>query len=190
MPRSRRATRIFVIAWVAFNALLATLMGVYHQGGVVPMQLHLGALDASTLTPALPLNTTVLWWRTYSPPIWLLDGSALQTVDLMGMPFPQFLGAIQNYTGSCDEKPETKGGALAAGSLQDILVVVPHSGRELDLYRRGEVPGWRWEEVWTAWRHFNLDDMDWGEDGVVGTLGRVVGRRGLTAWRVGRECQS
>ncbi|MCJ1378725.1 alpha 1,2 mannosyltransferase [Xylographa soralifera] len=191
LPRSRHATRLFVGTWVAFNALLAALMGIYHQGGIVPMQLHLGALDTVTLTPPLAPNTTVLWWRTYSPPIWLLDGSALHTVDLMGTPFPQFLVAVANYTGSCGEGGGGRGGeALAAGGLKDILVVAPRSSCELDSYRMGEVPGWRWEEVWTAWRHLNLDDMDWGEDGVAGTLGRVVGRRGLTAWRVGRVCET
>ncbi|MCJ1322987.1 alpha 1,2 mannosyltransferase [Xylographa vitiligo] len=191
LPRSRRATRIFVTTWIAFNALIATLMGVYHQGGIVPMQLHLGALDASALTPPLAPNTPVLWWRTYSPPIWLLDGSALQTVDLMGTPFPQLLSAIANHTGTCGGTLTTKGGvAAAASSLQDILVVAPRSSRELDPYREGEVAGWRWQEVWTAWRHLNLDDMDWGEDGVAGTMGRVVGRSGLTAWRVGRECET
>ncbi|MCJ1418223.1 alpha 1,2 mannosyltransferase [Xylographa parallela] len=189
LPRSHRAVRAFVITWVAFNAILGALIGVYHQGGIVPMQLHLGALDTSALTPPLAPNTTVLWWRTYSPPIWLLDGSALQTVDLMGTPFPQLLGTIANYTGSCGGG---RGGeeALAADSLQDVLVVAPRSSPELDLYREGQVPGMRWEEVWTAWRHLNLDDMDWGEDGVTGTLGRVIGRRGLTAWRVGRVCEA
>ncbi|MCJ1393051.1 alpha 1,2 mannosyltransferase [Xylographa bjoerkii] len=188
LPRSHRATRVFIIAWVAFNALLAALMGVFHQGGIVPMQLHLSALDPSPLTPPLAPDTTVLWWRTYSPPIWLLDGSALQTVDLMGIPFPQLLTAIANLTGSCGRESTTEPGVAAASTVQDILVVAPRSSRELDPYRQGEVPGWRWEELWTAWRHLNLDDMDWGEDGVAGTLGRVVGRRGLTVWRVGRVC--
>ncbi|MCJ1285193.1 alpha 1,2 mannosyltransferase [Xylographa opegraphella] len=187
LPRSRRATRIFVVTWVVFNALIAILMGVYHQGGVVPMQLHLGSLGTTTVTPRLLPNTTVLWWRTYSPPIWLLDGSTLQTVDLMGTPFPQLLSAIVNHTGSCGAEANV---ASAAGSLRDILVVAPRSSRELDPYRTGLVPGWHWDEAWTAWRHLNLDDMDWGEDGVAWTLGRVVGRRGLTAWRVGRECET
>ncbi len=38
-------------------------------------------------------------------------------------------------------------------------------------------------------RHVNLDDMDFGDDGVVETLRRVVGRRGLGVWRVERICE-
>jgi GPI mannosyltransferase 4 len=37
-------------------------------------------------------------------------------------------------------------------------------------------------------RHVNLDDMDFGDDGVLETLRRVVGRRGLGIWRVERVC--
>lgn len=40
-----------------------------------------------------------------------------------------------------------------------------------------------------TWRqHVNLDDMDFGDDGVLPTLRRVVGRRGLGIWRVERVC--
>ena len=38
-------------------------------------------------------------------------------------------------------------------------------------------------------RHLNLDDMDFGDDGVVETLRRVVGRRGLGIWKVERICE-
>lgn len=37
-------------------------------------------------------------------------------------------------------------------------------------------------------KHINLDDMDFGDDGVTATLSRVIGRRGLGVWRVEREC--
>lgn len=39
------------------------------------------------------------------------------------------------------------------------------------------------------WRqHINLDDMDFGDDGVLPTLKRVIGRRGLGVWKVERVC--
>ena len=43
--------------------------------------------------------------------------------------------------------------------------------------------------VATFRKHVNLDDMDFGDDGVVETLRRVVGRRGLGVWRVERICE-
>lgn len=47
--------------WLVFNCFMATLMGVFHQGGVVP------ALDHLRDTPQ-----PQIWWRTYSPPTWML----------------------------------------------------------------------------------------------------------------------
>ena len=38
--------------------------------------------------------------------------------------------------------------------------------------------------------HINLDDMDFGDDGILPTLRRVIGRRGLGVWRVERDCPS
>lgn len=63
--------------WFVFNALLAVLMGVYHQGGVVPAMAHVH--DAG-------IGGTVVWWRTYSPPDWMLGTNPhnTTTVDLMG----------------------------------------------------------------------------------------------------------
>lgn len=46
----------------------------------------------------------------------------------------------------------------------------------------------RLDEVWSYSKHLNLDDLDFGDEGVWKTLGRVVGDRGLVVWRVGREC--
>ena len=43
--------------------------------------------------------------------------------------------------------------------------------------------------VATFRKHVNLDDLNIGEDGVVETLRRVVGRRGLGVWRVERICE-
>jgi phosphatidylinositol glycan class Z len=37
-------------------------------------------------------------------------------------------------------------------------------------------------------RHVNLDDLDFADDGVFGTLGRVFGRAGLGVWRVRADC--
>lgn len=68
-----------------------------------------------------------------------------------------------------------------------VFVVAPRSRTDLDEWRDGRGRGWRWEEVWTEWRHLNLDDVDFGEEGFGGTVRRVVGRRGLTAWKVRRE---
>lgn len=160
-------------------------MGVYHQGGVIPAQIWLGEQDSLGLSE-------VLWWRTYSPPIWLLGGNNLTTTDLMGMDFERLRGVVDAKVGGC--------GDVGLG------LVAPASSVELDAWKEGgrEDGGWEegkegpkverkegeytLEEVWRYERHLNLDDLDFGGEGVWGTVMRVVGRRGLVVWRVGRRC--
>jgi len=43
--------------------------------------------------------------------------------------------------------------------------------------------------VYTYRRHVGLDDLDWAEDGVWGTLQRVVGERGLGVYEFYKVCE-
>lgn len=52
---------------------------------------------------------------------------------------------------------------------------------------RGSLHSLQLHLLWSYARHLNLDDMDFGEDGVWPTLKRVVGRRGLNVWLVRRR---
>ncbi len=146
-------------------------MGVYHQGGVVPAQIWLGQQKALTAN-----LSEVLWWRTYSPPIWLLDHNPLQTTDLMGIPFSALQRHVKTSLGpACDP-------------YKSIGLVAPYSSVELDATLGADEEELEFEEMWRYNRHLNLDDMDFSRDGVWGTLTRVVGRRGLVVWRVKRRC--
>ena len=152
-------------------------MGIYHQGGVIPAQIWLGQQNES-----LGISE-VLWWRTYSPPVWLLGGNNITTTDLMGMPFEEMMKRIDAGVGGCGEQAQALG------------LVAPASSTELDTWTlgKGELRArkkrsLRFEELWRYRRHLNLDDLDIGEEGVGGTLKRVVGRRGLVVWSVRRTC--
>lgn len=169
LPQSRRTTRCFLTAWIIFNSVLGVLMGVYHQGGVVPTQIWLGEqYDLGV--------QEVLWWRTYSPPVWLLNGNRMRVTDLMGMEIAQMMERVDAEVGKC--------GGEAIG------LVAPTSSTDLDVWTRGE--GDRnliFEKVWTYRQHIGLDDLNLGDDGVWGTLERLVGRRGLMVWKVRRKCR-
>lgn len=58
---------IILKLWLIFNAFMMIIMGVLHQGGIIPV--------LSTLNP-LPLNADI-WWKTYSPPTWMYMNNAL-----------------------------------------------------------------------------------------------------------------
>ncbi|OAX82488.1 hypothetical protein ACJ72_03158 [Emergomyces africanus] len=264
-PRSR----VLLASWVLFNATLGIFMGIYHQGGVIPTQLHLPTLLANSTAPLpssperddLPMpsgTVSAFWWKTYSPPSWLLGDlsnasvphlsfSDVSIVDLMGIPGPEMLERLEQSVPKCDRergrKGERKWGNSALrrehervanqgpeqSSNNDIdannnkvtirhnnptLLIAPNSNLFLDKYvvvhgsglslndadkywengkakkqkeEGGEVPSLQFHLLWSYARHLNMDDMDFGEDGVWPTLKRVVGRRGLNVWLVGRE---
>ncbi|CAR28002.1 hypothetical protein ZYGR_0N04900 [Zygosaccharomyces rouxii] len=58
-----------VKAWIGFNIIMATVMGVLHQGGIVPL------LD---LIRDEPVGVHI-WWKTYSPPTWMYANQRLIT---------------------------------------------------------------------------------------------------------------
>lgn len=167
LPRS--FSRSFISSWLVCNALLGLLMGTYHQGGVVPAQTWLGNdLNYDVL------GSKVFWWKTYSPPTWLLDGRLRETeiVDLMGLP----ANDLQNRI--CFSESQE-------AASQTRLLVAPRSATFLDRFighRYGE--SMHLTEAWSVKSHVNLDDLDFGDDGIIPTLRRVVGRRGLVIWNV------
>ncbi|KAI9741841.1 MAG: alpha 1,2 mannosyltransferase [Cirrosporium novae-zelandiae] len=188
LPVASRPRRLFFAIWLLFNAIFGVLMGSFHQAGVVPAQLAISEDPTLTLTktPAPANITSAFWWKTYSPPIWLLNGKApfLETHDLMGLPGPELITLLTNET-RCSEG-------------KSVLLIAPRSAKFLDRYttappksREGESGGpIIFTEVWSRTRHLNLDGLDFGEDGVWETLKRVVGRAGIVIWRVGRDCNN
>ncbi|KAF2024875.1 hypothetical protein EK21DRAFT_77741 [Setomelanomma holmii] len=174
-PRFKKA---WIATWVIFNVFMGVLMGVYHQGGIVPVQMHVAKTDETV--------THAFWWKTYSPPTWLLNGKNenLTTVDLMGVPGEQMLARVQEVLPPCrTRKPPKIEGAGAT------YIVAPRSAHFLrpyaDISKREEIS---LDEVWSYRRHLNLDDMNFADDGFWTTMARVVGDRGLVVWRVTRNC--
>ncbi|KAI4154096.1 MAG: hypothetical protein LQ341_000435 [Variospora aurantia] len=174
LPHSRGLRRFWLATWILFNLGLGILMGVYHQGGVIRAQSWLGQQNLHDLGV-----NEVFWWRTYSPSVWLLGGKEVVTTDLMGMKADLMIKRVLDATGKCGD-----------GTSKSVGLVAPFSSIELD--------GWTghghgsehllFEQVWKTTKHLNLDDMDFEEDGIRGTLVRVVGRRGLVIWKISRPC--
>ncbi|KAF3479438.1 GPI mannosyltransferase 4 [Arthroderma uncinatum] len=204
-PRSRT----FLAAWILFNCTLGALMGIYHQGGVVPAQVHIPALLAESVppleTPGANRTVTVLWWKSYSPPLWLLgdDGSefSIVTRDLKGIPRPEFHQEAIRAVPKCvaDTNPfEFSHGVPKIKIDGDLtLLVAPRSNPYLDQFivPDGGVDeaadtkrDLRLHKLWQYDRHINMDDFDPGDDGLIGALTQVFGRYGLAVWLVTRPC--
>lgn len=162
LPRNH--TRIWIVAWIAFNLALGFLMGIYHQGGVIPAQIYLEGQNNVT---------TAFWWKTYSPPIWLLDGrnENLTTVDLMGLEATSLESTLCIENSRC--------------ALETKVLVAPRSTVYLDQFQyKPGVAHLVLQELWSTRQHLNLDDLDFEDDGIWYTLQRVIGRRGLIVWRI------
>ena len=204
LPRSRPRSRLWLGAWILFNAILGILMGIYHQGGVVPVQAwisqnHQSLLQIPSSSTAHPggqyqNSTQVLWWRTYPPPIWLLDHAPISTTNLMGIPLTALQDRIVTALDSTPPHSPTCDPAYS------IAVVAPISSLDFETWvsecrsnqteTRSSHTSLIWEHKWQYNRHLNLDDLDFAthERGVWGELKRIVGKTGLSLWNVRKNC--
>ncbi|KAE8450199.1 alpha 1,2 mannosyltransferase [Mollisiaceae sp. DMI_Dod_QoI] len=178
LPKNQAHTRIWTGAWIIFNVIFGSLMGVYHQGGIVPTQVFLSKQ---------PDATQAIWWKTYSPPVWLLNGKneVLTTHDIMGMKGPLMIREIAALA-TCHKSSENATAYLE--EKEGTYLIAPLSATFLHNYTSNLETGLRFQEVWRYKQHLNLDDLDFGDDGFWNTIKRVIGRRGLGAWRVTKDC--
>lgn len=180
LPKNRRALQLWTGAWIVFNVFFGILMGTYHQGGIVPGQVFMSNQ---------PDATQAIWWKTYSPPIWLLNGKneVLTTRDVMGLKGELLLEQLTEEA-TCDA-PADRRNKEYLKEKSGTYLIAPASATWIDPYLSNKgLDGLRFREVWRYSQHLNLDDLDWGDDGVWNTLSRVIGRRGLVAWRVTKSC--
>jgi GPI mannosyltransferase 4 len=229
LPSSSRGRKLFWTSWLTFNILLGALMGVYHQGGVIPAQLQVPAqfnsfVSSGPTASVEAASATIFWWKTYPPPTYLLGNANtaalnISTVPLMGLPQSEMVSKLSSALPSSCESTTTSDKApgkqivlLIAPLSSHILptlspteprsffmITSPSHGSNIDLpfsKQDGEAEGkeqadsyLRLTLQWSYRKHINLDDIDVGEEGLWGTLGRVVGRRGIGIWSVRRVCR-
>lgn len=175
LPRIPSLKFTWIIVWVFFNTLMGLLMGVLHQGGVVPVQNYI----AENLGNA----TTVIWWKTYSPPTWLLGemNEVCKTVDLMGENQDWVFVQLELEKGGCP----SGGGPTSGGVINETYLVAPLA-TEIETEREGIGRGFSLRRVWLYRNHLGLDDLDFDfeQDGAIGAIMKVWDSRGLGVWRV------
>ena len=224
LPQSKLWYRRFWISWALFNAAMGVLMGIYHQGGIVPVQLSMSdTITASLISTHSPAtNIHVHWWKTYPPSLYMLgptshnpstnDPLSITTTPLLGASTPTLLSRLTEHLPLCGEQQsilQEFANAVVTDESSHTLLVAPFAAFRPQHFLDGNIPpvsnftftlptdhdhghqaglGLRMTHLSGYRRHVNLDDMDLGEDGIIATLGRVVGRRGLGVWRVERAC--
>lgn len=191
-------SRIFLATWIIFNAVMGFLMGVYHQGGIVPAQLAMRSIISTNAAAqgikSIP-DAKVFWWKTYSPPHWLLgespetSNSTISTLDLMGIPGLEMIQHLDSTVPACPITSPIYLVAPTSATFLDTYTADSNSNSNSNSNRESRTANLQLYRLWSYRKHLNLDDLDFAEDGVVNTLKRVVGRRGLGVWSVRRSCK-
>lgn len=176
LPRTPILKFTWITVWVFFNAIMGLLMGVYHQGGVVPVQNYI----AENLGNA----TAVIWWKTYSPPTWLLGNmnEVCRTVDLMGAKQDLVFVELELEKGGCTSP---RNGATPGETINETYLVAPLA-THIETGREWIGRGFSLQRVWLYRNHLGLDDLDFDfeKDGVIGAIMKLWDSRGLGVWRV------
>lgn len=114
---------------------MGTIMGIFHQGGVVPVQIAVPEIVSSSAVRLLRLannhaaavDAKVFWWKTYPPPTWLLgDVSRLpvqniDTVDLMGMSGQDMLVELDKVVPPCSSSSSEREGG-GENNPEDVVI--------------------------------------------------------------------
>lgn len=128
-------------SWCVFNLVFGIIMGSLHQRGVITALEH---LKSSNLT-----NTTQFWWKTYSPPTWLLgdlNTSNDKVVDLFGIDIEELISTVESTLNSSDG--------------QDILLISSRSSVPLLENVSNRL---RLDPIWGSKWHLDLDHFDIGD---------------------------
>ncbi len=171
---STRRRLIWILrATFAFDITLGLLMGVYHQGGVVRAQQAIWKLSQQSSIDG------VIWWKTYPPPDWILGSQAgkIHVHDLMGAEAAVLEETVRRSIKCVPWTPR-----------KNFLLVIPLSTKELASYSDPQTGPFHVTQAVSFNTHLNLDDMDFPIDGIIATITRVIGRRGLGVFNVHKHC--
>ncbi|KAI0672169.1 Alg9-like mannosyltransferase family-domain-containing protein [Trametes maxima] len=145
----------FLMFWVVANAILATLFGMLHQGGVVPSLFRVHDIVYDDAAGLHSHDIRIIYWKTYMPPPHLLalrqqdvDSEKVTLRDLSGASPDSTLDALLSL--SSFSKP-----------LSTLLVTPFHAAREL----QRQIPGCVTERE-RVFPHLDLDHI--GESVQVG----------------------
>ncbi|ODV78941.1 glycosyltransferase family 22 protein [Suhomyces tanzawaensis NRRL Y-17324] len=152
-PRSSLVSGLIYL-WYAFNTVMAVIMGVYHQGGVVPVLDHFHTQYKSGLQ-----NTIQVWWRTYTPPTWILgdDRSSLQIVS--GLNYTMDVSK-SNYVfdtmGSPVEEVKKLLGQLST-SGKKVYLITPVASFNLNFNQQS------YNQTYSYDTHLDMDHLDFSD---------------------------
>lgn len=140
--------------WYVFNLVLVVVMGLLHQGGVVPVVSHLQREYYSQGVTGL----TFVWWRTYSPPTWILgDRSNVTQFSTITDDhlFSENTNLVIDAMGADFHQVETC--LHASKTLNRAFLITPIAS--FNHYFNGS----HFNNTWTYLQHLDMDHLDFSD---------------------------
>jgi GPI mannosyltransferase 4 len=147
LPDSKTWRNRFWIAWGIFNGIMAVLMGVYHQGGVISAQLAMPSVLGTSLEESKSDAKVidVYWWKTYPPSLYMLgdeihnpvidDTLDVTTTPLLGANRTVLHESLTAHLPRCDEQSTVFhkiSNVVAKRPLHEVFLVAPFSAFRFD----------------------------------------------------------
>ncbi|KAK6458628.1 alpha 1,2 mannosyltransferase [Scheffersomyces xylosifermentans] len=157
---------ILMNSWYIFNASFAILMGVFHQGGVIPALDH---FHAENFQSDPSHNTIQVWWRTYSPPTWILGykENTLQAITLNDETFAEGYtldSSKTNYLfdlmGSDEDKILNFLTELKATQNTSTIYLVTPVASFNKVFKNESLA---FNETWSYTYHLDMDHLDFSD---------------------------
>lgn len=146
-------TKFTLKLWFLFNIVLSLLMGIFHQGGVVP------AMNYFYNLPVQPKN--IIFWRTYMAPTWMLGDTKNST---------QFIRLNDDNLSYKIDSKKTKTFIDTMGMLYDRLSEVLHHTKQDQTYFVTPIASFNkffnaseYERVWSYGYHLDMDHLDFSD---------------------------
>lgn len=162
LKSSRLARKICFTGWIIFNFIMALIIGVFHQRGVLD--------SISYLQPWKHDCGLQIWWKTYSPPSWLYMSKELRvsTTNIVGaterlddIDFEVQNDHVVDLKGCDSELFENTIKLFFGSGAVNLTVIVPSSksGVINSMTRLGYKVSLQKSINW----HLDLDHLDWDD---------------------------
>lgn len=143
-------------AWYLFNFVLAMLMGILHQGGVIPAVSYIEREYYSQGTTGM----TFVWWRTYSPPSWILgDISNITQFSSIASEyhFAEHKNLVVDAMGAAPQEVNTCLNAAKALNATRTFLISPSASFNQHFNAS------QFKITWTYRHHLDMDHLDFGD---------------------------
>lgn len=158
---TNRKWKLFIKIWLAFNAVMAILMGMFHQTGVILALQHFYAIDKTE-------RTVDIWWKTYSPPTWMYMSNSLTvstttitngTETIEDIPTDIFINHVIDLKG-CDVELLRKTLSIFTEDNVHVNIIAPSSVKTELMMVLSEKPAYTFDEIYHTYSHLDLDHFN------------------------------